>query len=253
MSILAIIQARASSTRLPEKVLLPLLGKPMLERQIDRVKRSKRIDRIIVATSTNNSDDLIDELCQEIDILCFRGSLEDVLDRYYSAAKESQPEHVVRITGDCPVIDHEVIDEVISLHLKSKADYTSNTINPTYPDGLDVEVMKFTSLKEAWEKAELASEREHVTPYIKKQEKFKKVNLENNEDLSSVRLTVDEQVDYDVIKFIYDSLFLKNDDFNLDDIMILFRDNLDKMSLNQEIVRNEGYIKSLHDDYIISK
>jgi len=253
MSILAIIQARASSTRLPEKVLLPLLGKPMLERQIDRVKRSKRIDRIMVATSTNNSDDVIDELCQKIDISCFRGSLGDVLDRYYSAAKESRPEHVVRITGDCPVIDHEVIDEVISLHLKSKADYTSNTINPTYPDGLDVEVVKFTSLKEAWEKAELASEREHVTPYIKKQEKFKKANLENNEDLSSVRLTVDEQVDYDVIKFIYDSLFIKKNDFNLDDIMNLFRDNLDKMSLNQEIVRNEGYIKSLRDDYIISK
>ncbi len=253
MSILAIIQARVSSTRLPKKVLLPLLGKPMLEHQIDRVKRSKNIDRVIVATSSNQSDDSVDTLCKKINISCFRGSLDDVLDRYYSAAKIYLPEHVVRITGDCPVIDHEVIDKVIDQHLDSNADYTSNTIDPTYPDGLDVEVIKYSVLKEAWEKADLASEREHVTPYIKKMEKYSKVNVEHHDDLSNIRLTVDELVDYEVVRFIYESLYKKNNNFILDDIMTLFENNIEKLKLNQGITRNEGYLKSLNDERTITK
>lgn len=253
MKILAIIQARVSSTRLPNKVLLPIVGKTMLEHQIDRLKWSKTIQKIVVATSSNNSDDAIEKLCKEINVSCFRGSLDDVLDRYYSAAIKYSPDHIVRITGDCPVIDYDVVDKVIQLHLVSEADYTSNTITPTYPDGLDIEVMNFRVLKEAWENAELASEREHVTPYIKKIAKYKKINVEHDEDLSDVRLTVDEQADYELIKFIYESLYSKNEKFNLNDIMSLLSKNLDKVKLNQDITRNEGYMKSLRDDHIISR
>lgn len=253
MSILAIIQARASSTRLPNKVLLPLLDKPMLQHQIERVRRSTKIDTIVVATSTEISDDSIESLCKSINVPCYRGSLEDVLDRYYSAANNYSPEHVVRITGDCPVIDSEIIDQVVNQHLLSKADYTSNTIHPTYPDGLDVEVMKFNVLKEAWEKSELASEREHVTPYIKKKDNYVKINIENNKDLSHIRLTVDELVDYELVKFIYESIYLENNNFKLNDILILLENNLEKAKVNQGITRNEGYIKSLREDHVITK
>jgi len=165
--ILAILQARVSSTRLPGKVLKPILGMPMLLRQIERVKQAKLIEQLLVATSDDKSDDPIEQLCRENDIACFRGSLDDVLDRFYQAAKPYQPDHIVRLTGDCPLIDPQLIDEVVVFCLSGDYDYVSNAFEPTYPDGLDVEVFRFPCLQQAWEEAELPSEREHVTLFIK--------------------------------------------------------------------------------------
>jgi len=147
--ILAILQARTSSSRLPGKVLKPILGKPMLLLQIERVRRARKIDKLVVATSNDPSDDGIEALCKQHGIDCFRGSLNDVLDRFYRAALTYNPEHIVRLTGDCPLIDPELVDSIIDMHLEGNYDYTSNAIQMTFPDGLDVEILTIKVLKEA--------------------------------------------------------------------------------------------------------
>ena len=160
-----LLQARMSSTRLPGKTLKPLAGLPALLRQIERVRRARSITRLTVVTSTDPSDDALATLCGEHGVDVFRGSLNDVLDRFYRAAQLSQAPHIARLTGDCPLIDPEVIDAVAAFYLQGDYDYASNTVNPTFPDGLDVEFFKFAALEAAWKEAELPSEREHVTPF----------------------------------------------------------------------------------------
>ena len=164
-SVVAIIQARTGSTRLPEKVLLDLEGQPVLSHIIKRVNASKLVTGILVATTVRKEDLAIVRLCSNANTRVFCGSENDVLDRYYQAAKLLEADNIVRITADCPLIDPSIIDEVVALHLKEKSDYTSNTMEESYPDGLDVEIFRFEALKKAWENACLASEREHVTPY----------------------------------------------------------------------------------------
>jgi spore coat polysaccharide biosynthesis protein SpsF len=164
--VLAILQARVSSTRLPRKVLLPILGRTMLECQLERVRASKFLDKIIVATSDQPEDSPIAELCEAGGIECYRGSLEDVLDRFYQAANQHQPKFVVRLTGDCPLLDPEILDSVIQFHIKGGFDYTSNCLEPSFPDGLDAEIMNFSTLQEIWRLAKRPIEREHVTTYI---------------------------------------------------------------------------------------
>jgi spore coat polysaccharide biosynthesis protein SpsF len=151
--IAAILQARVSSTRLPGKVLKPILGVPMILRQIERVRRAKKIDQFIVATSNDRTDDPLADICSNTNIECFRGSLEDVLDRFYHAAKPLNPEHIVRLTGDCPLADPQLIDQLILFHLQGGYDYSSNTVETTYPDGLDVEIFRFSCLELAWKEA----------------------------------------------------------------------------------------------------
>ena len=174
---IAILQARVSSSRLPRKVLKILKGKPMLLHQIERVAQSKRIDQLYVATSNLAEDDEIEDLCNQNGINCFRGSLSDVLDRYYQLSSILQPSHIVRLTGDCPLIDHKIIDNVIDFHIKGNYDYTSNAQPPTFPDGMDVEVMRYGVLKQAWSDAKLKSQREHVTLYIYQKMKNIKIYL----------------------------------------------------------------------------
>ena len=164
--ILGILQARASSRRLPGKVLKPILGRPMLERQIERLRRARRLDGLVVATSTDAGDDAIDALCRSLGVECFRGSLEDVLDRFYRAVLRHAPQSAVRLTADCPLADPAVIDRLVELHAAGGYDYTSNTLVRTYPDGLDAEVVALPCLEAAWREAALPSEREHVTPFI---------------------------------------------------------------------------------------
>src|SRR5262245_37090128 len=164
--ILGILQARVSSRRLPGKVLKPILGRPMLERQSERLRRAHRLDKLVVATSTDASDDAIAALCESLPLDCFRGALDDVLDRFYQAAKRYSADTVVRLTGDCPLADPSVIDELILLHESGGYDYTSNTLTRSYPDGLDAEVAQMRCLEAAWHEAALPSEREHVTPFI---------------------------------------------------------------------------------------
>ena len=249
--ILAILQARLSSTRLPGKVLKPILGMPMLLRQIERVRRARGIDRLVLATSDDPSDDAIEKLCRENDIECFRGNLNDVLDRFYQAAKAVKPDYVVRLTGDCPLIDPEIIDRVIRHGIDGKFDYASNTIKPTFPDGLDVEVFRFGCLETSWREATLPSQREHVTPFIHQQPgRFKIGNYAGAQNLSHLRWTVDETLDFELIKQIYESLYPAKPDFDTNDVLALLDRRPELKTLNTAHERNEGYQRSLAKDVV---
>ncbi|MBM3702108.1 MAG: acylneuraminate cytidylyltransferase [Actinobacteria bacterium] len=249
--IIAIIQARIASARLPGKVMFDLEGETVLEQVIKRVKSSKMIDDIIIATTIKKADLKIVKICNNIGIKYFCGSEEDVLDRYYQAAKLFNPKQVARITSDCPLIDPKVIDKVIRLHLKEKADYTSNTLKEIFPDGEDVEIFTFETLNKAWRNAKLLSEREHVTPYIKKHPKIFKIrNLENDKNLSNKRWTLDNPEDYEFIKVIYKNLYVKNHLFGVEEILDFLNRNPDVERINEHIKRNEGYLKSLKNDKV---
>jgi spore coat polysaccharide biosynthesis protein SpsF len=246
--ILALLQARTSSTRLPGKVLLPILGKAMLLRQIERVRRAQRIDRLIVVTSNTADDDGIELLCRDNDIPCFRGELDDVLDRFYQAALELNPEHVVRLTGDCPLADPELIDQVVAYHLANCFDYTSNCQEPSFPDGLDVEIFRFSCLAQAWREARLTSQREHVTPFIRQHPCLKIGSFKSEFDHSRLRWTVDEPIDFEVISRIYEALHPLKADFTMADILAFLEVNPHLKTLNTRFARNEGYEKSLRED-----
>ncbi len=251
---LAILQARFSSTRLPGKVLKPILGKPLLLLQIERIKRAERVDRIILATSTDPADDAIGSMCRENDIALFRGSLNDVLDRFYQAAKPLLPDHVVRLTGDCPLADPRLIDQVIAFHLQGGYDYTSNTIEPTYPDGLDIEVVRFSCLEAAWREASLPSQREHVTPFIYRHpDRFKIGSFKNTTDLSPLRWTVDEPLDFELVTRIYETLYPHDPAFTTQDILALLDKNPSLKTMNTRYGRNEGYDNSLAEDTLFTE
>lgn len=248
--ILAVLQARFSSSRLPGKVLMDLLGEPMLYRQVERILRSKRIDSLVVATSSEGSDDQVWQMCLDKGLDCFRGSLEDVLDRFYQVARQLAPEHVVRLTGDCPLTDPVVIDGVVELHLTEGNDYTSNTIEPTFPDGLDVEVITWDALRTAWERASLPSEREHVTSYVhKRPDQFRLGNYRYiGRDLSELRWTVDEPEDFLFVQKVYEALYPKNSAFTTADALNLLSQQSELVEINKGFKRNEGYAKSLEKD-----
>jgi spore coat polysaccharide biosynthesis protein SpsF (cytidylyltransferase family) len=252
LKFLAIIQARCGSTRLPDKILMDLEGKTVLERVVERVKLCESVSEVIVATTVNIEDLEVVKLCSGNKIRVFCGSSDDVMDRFYQLSKLFEPENVVRITADCPMIDPDVIEYIISCHLREDADYTSNTIVESYPDGEDVEVFKFFALKKAWNEAKLSSEREHVTPYIKKNPSlFKLQSIQYKTDLSSKRWTLDNQEDYEFISKIYKALYGINNFFGMDDILKFLADNPEFEKINCHISRNEGYQKSLKDDQVI--
>ena len=246
---LCIIQARMGSTRLPNKVLLEVKRTPLLEYEIQRVKRATLIDRIVVATTDSPADEKIVELCSKIGVDYFRGSEKDVLDRYYQCALK-YPEYgtIIRITGDCPLIDPKVIDEVLRLFDEGKYDYASNVAKETFPDGMDIEVFTREALKEAANEANLASEREHVTLYIRNREKFKKGNLEARHDFSHFRLTVDQKEDFEVIQFLIENSSIEDEYLHY--ISVLTK-HPDIMAKNMSIMRNEGLKKSLKEDRVI--
>jgi spore coat polysaccharide biosynthesis protein SpsF (cytidylyltransferase family) len=196
--ILAIIQARTGSKRLPSKVLLPLGNMTVLEQVVNRTKQAKLIDEVMVATSIERRDLPIVRICANNNIRVYCGSEVDVLDRYYQAAKLIGANHILRITADCPLISPEVIDKVIAAHINNDSDYTTNIIKRTYPDGYDVEIMTFATLKDCWEKATAPFDRDGVTEYIlARPDKYYSVNLVQDKDESQVRLTLDTQEDYD--------------------------------------------------------
>lgn len=252
--VIAIIQARLGSTRLPGKVLKKILGKPMLERMIERLRRSKTIDKIIVATTNNQEDKKIIVLAKKIGVDFYLGSESDVLDRYYQAAKKFGTDGiVVRLTGDCPVLDPKVVDQVVNFYKKNKEkfDYVSNVRPPTFPDGMDVEVFSFKVLEKAWHFSKLPSEREHVTAYIANHpEIFRIGNLQSKKDFSSLRLTVDNEEDLVLIKKIYQLLHKSNTFFTLKDILKLSESRPSLFLINRHIQRNEGYLKSLEKEKI---
>lgn len=223
---LTILQARMSSTRLPGKVMKPLIGEPMLARQIERVRRSKAAGRLIVATSTDASDDALVVLCRTLKVACFRGSLTDVLARFQGAAMAFGPtDHIVRLTGDCPLTDPEIIDATIALHIREGADYTSNTGELSFPKGLDVEVFKAEHLKTAEREAKDPYEREHVTPFLyRNPDRFIQARLECNPPLGHLRWTVDTQADFNFVEAVYEGLYRQKPDFTSEDIAHLTRD-----------------------------
>lgn len=245
----AILQARVSSTRLPGKVLKPILGHPMLQRQLERIQRAKSINRLTVATSNQADDQPIVDLCRNLGVSCFQGSLDDVLDRFYRAAVSVGAEHIVRLTGDCPLADPEVIDRVVGFFIEGGFDYASNTIEPTFPDGLDVEVFGFSSLETAWREAKLGSHREHVTPFIWQQpNRFNVASYKGERDLSNMRWTVDEPEDLEFVRAVYDALYPIDPGFSTSRILEYLVEHPDLAALNDCYDRNEGLTKSQTED-----
>lgn len=247
--ILAILQARMSSTRLPGKVLAPILGEPMLARQIERLQRCREFDRLIVATSIDASDDAIAGLCGRLAVECYRGSLDDVLDRFYQAASRYRPEHVVRLTADCPLADPALVDALIRFHCTGGYDYSSNCHVPSLPDGLDAEVMRMAALETAWREARLPSEREHVTPFIRHHpERFRIGLWKHAVDLSHHRWTVDEAEDLDFVRAVYEALYPLKPTFGIGEVLDLLAQKPELAMINAGLRRNEGFEKSLRDD-----
>jgi spore coat polysaccharide biosynthesis protein SpsF len=243
MTIHAIVQARMSSTRLPGKVLKEILGQPMLSRQIERLRKATMIDKIIIATSNETSDDPIAQLCQQLSIPCVRGSLHDVLGRYYLASETYPSQHVVRITGDCPLIDPAIVDQVIQLHVETQADYTSNCLHQSFPDGLDIEIFTQGSLIQAYKLAKKPEEREHVTPYIYNHpEQFSQQELFYPHNLSFHRWTVDQPEDFTLVNKIYERLYPENPDFALADILQLIEQHPKLATINAQHPRNDSLL-----------
>jgi len=244
MKIGAIIQARTSSSRLPMKVLKPLPFDSdicVLQQVIRRVSKSKLIDEVIVATSTDEEDNQIVEVAKKENVKYYCGSLSNVLERYYGAASENELDVVVRITSDCPCNDSIIIDKIIRNHLDLNADYTSNSIKESFPRGIDVEVINFNALKKAYLEASEEYEKEHVTPFIYKThpDEFN-INLYIGEkDNSDIRITLDTPQDYALLCCVYDNLYEKNNFFTLEDILVLFDEKPWIKSINEDIIQKK--------------
>lgn len=244
MKKVAIIQTRMGSTRLPGKVMKIIMDKPIIEHVVNRVKASKEIDDIIIATTTKKEDDIIVEEAQKLNVKYFRGSENDVLSRYYYAAKEVNADIVIRITSDCPLIDPQIIDKIIKLFIetskKEKIDYLSNTIERTYPRGLDVEVFNFETLEKAFKEADRPYQREHVTPYIyENPEIFKIKQIKNNVDYSNYRWTLDTIEDFKVIKIIYKNSHKENELFYMEDILKFQEEHPEISKINEKVRQKE--------------
>jgi spore coat polysaccharide biosynthesis protein SpsF len=243
----AIIQARMSSTRLPGKVLADISGQPMLAYVVNRAKKAQTLDRVVVATAVDQANQPIVDFCQQADIVCYQGSENDVLDRYYQTARNLDATVVVRLTADCPLLDPQIIDRVVNVFHSGNYDYVSNALKPTYPDGLDTEVFSFQTLEFAWREAKLKSEREHVTSFIYKHvDRFRLFNVEHDVDLSAQRWTVDEPADLELVRAIY--RYFKTRDFGMNQIVALLQQYPTLQAINAGFERNEGYHKSLRED-----
>ena len=239
MKIAALIQARMNSTRLPGKVMKKINSYPIIELIIERLKFSKKIDEIILATTKNEEDDFLSEHASSLGVKVFRGSEKNVLDRFYKAAKKNNLDCIVRITADCPLVDPWLVDQIIKEFLKSDYDYISNAIEPTYPDGLDCEVFNMKALEKSWKEATSQHQKEHVTPYIYETDNFRIKNFSSKKDFSNLRWTVDENIDLLVIKNIY-TYFSPRIDFNWEEVIDLYNKNPDLFKDNLNIKRNEG-------------
>ena len=240
MKFTTIIQARQDSKRFPGKILKKYKNTTFLELLIKRLQKSKSIKKIIVATSTNPKDKEIKKICQKLNIYCFQGSELDVIDRYYQASKLFKSKNIIRITGDCPLIDPEVIDQVAKAFQAKGADYATNTMPATYPDGFDVEIFNFKSLYQAWKISRKVKKfQEHVTTHIRENKKLKKINLEYKKDYSFLRLTLDDPVDLQVINNVLKN-FSNIYNFGIDEVIRLYKKNKSIFDENIQTKRNEG-------------
>ncbi|MDA9878101.1 aminotransferase class III-fold pyridoxal phosphate-dependent enzyme, partial [Luminiphilus sp.] len=239
MKVVALVQARVGSTRLPGKVLKHITGIPMIELLLSRLSKSSEIDEIVVATADHASNDALQSLVEALGYRCTRGSENDVLKRFYDAARLVEADAIVRITADCPLIDASLVDDCIREFRKCQADYVSNTNPPTFPDGLDVSVFSFLSLEQANAQACSNYDREHVTPYIRREDCFAHASIQHSEDLSHVRITVDEPEDLRVVTNVYE-YFAPNIDFSWHQVMDLRNRRPDLFMDNRKFTRNEG-------------
>jgi glutamate-1-semialdehyde 2,1-aminomutase len=235
----AIIQARMGSTRFPNKVMRTICGIPMIGLLLARLRNSKLVDQIILATSEDDRNDPLVKYIRGLDCHIYRGSENDVLDRYYQAGKEVGADFVVRVTGDCPLVDPVLVDQVISKFHSNGVDYASNVLPPTYPDGLDIEVFAFRALETAWNHAKAPEQREHVTPYIHESGKFTHINLSCDTDYSEERWTVDEPEDFQVVQKIFEH-FHPRRDFSWLEVLALRKKHPEWFMANRYIVRNQG-------------
>ncbi len=252
MSTVAIIQARMGSTRLPGKVLKPLAGRQMLWHIVNRVQAAPGVDSVMLATSIRPENDVIREFCVEEKIACHSGSEDDVLDRFYQAAKGANASTVLRLTADCPLADPELIGKLVAGYRAGSYDHFSvatgagaiHETQPRFPDGLDCEVFPFAVLERAWREATKQPDREHVTPYIwRNGNLFKLGKLFAETDLSQMRLTVDRPEDFEVITQIYAALYRPDRHFILKDVLAFIAANPKLKALNESGIGHEGYEK----------
>ena len=243
-----IIQARVGSSRLPGKVMMKLDNEnTVLEYVIKQLSFCKLIDKKIIATTNLEQDNVIEEAAKKLGLECFRGSTENVLDRYYECAKRFNLEHILRITSDCPLIDPGIVDRVIEEYLTKKYDYVSNTLIKTFPIGMDAEIFSFNILEDVWKNATLESEKEHVTPYIRnKKGNYRLQNILNLEKMDHLRLTLDRIEDFNLIKKITTEIDKRP--IMIKDILDLFSKQPELVKINGDISPNEGMLKSLEND-----
>ena len=239
MKVVAIVQARMGSTRLPNKVMKEIGGVPIIELLLARLSRAKEVDQIVVATSGDEKNEQLAAHVERLGYLCVRGSEDDVLKRYLDAAHASNADVVVRVTGDCPLIDPEVVNEVISRFKSVDIDYVSNTSPPTYPDGLDTEVFTLAALERAALESEDPFDHEHVTPYLRRPGLFKTAGIAHTEDLSGLRWTVDEPADFEVVSNVF-ARFAPDIHFSWKQVLQLQQNHPELFAANQTIIRNEG-------------
>lgn len=242
-----VVQARMSSSRLPKKVLLPVLGESLLYRMVERLQQIKHKASIVIATSENSEDDVIEEFCQAKNITCFRGSLNNLLDRHYQVGVLTNADIVIKIPSDCPLIDPRIVDKVLDFYVENegKYDFVSNLHPATYPDGNDVEIMTFEALKKAWQEATRPLELEHTTPYFwENPDKFRLANVtwETGLDYSmSHRFTIDYYEDYLFIKRVFEELYPQNPAFSLEDILSLLEEKPEIYAINQHFAGVNWY------------
>lgn len=253
--ITCIIQSRVSSSRLPGKILLPGYNKPLLLHLFERLKKSKLIKKIIIATTKSITDDVIFNLCKKNKIEVFRGNSLDLLDRYYKCAKKYKAKNILRITSDCPLMDYRLVDKVIKKFFLTRSDYISNVHPPSFPDGFDIEIFKFRTLEKAYFKAKKKHEREHVTPFMwDNRGVFKISNYRNNSKnyYNKYRLTLDYKEDYYVIWKIFNDLYPKNKYFKLEDIIKYLKKNM-QILINKKFLKVNWFRHHLKDLKTISK
>jgi spore coat polysaccharide biosynthesis protein SpsF len=250
--VLAVLQARVGSTRLPGKALMSIAGRPMVAHVVERIAAAPAVDGVVVATTVESEDDALEQFCRSAGLACVRGSTDDVLDRFHAALAAHPAEVVVRVTGDCPLLDPEVSGLVIAEYLANatRADYVSNVMPASYPDGLDTEVFSRDALERAWREARLPSEREHVTTYMRKPESgFRLLNVRHHTDLSDHRFTVDTARDLSFVREVYAALAPAGDRiFAMDEVLALLRARPELRALNAGIRRNEGLERSEQRD-----
>lgn len=246
LNAVAIIQARMGSTRLPGKVLADICGKPLLKRLIERVRATPGISRVVVATTTESADDVLADWCSAQAVAVYRGSVDDVLDRFWQCAQQHPAEFIVRVTADDPLKDPEVIAQALALCASSpEVDYASNTLHPTYPEGLDIEVVRFRTLKRAAREAKLPSEREHVMPYVwKNPDRFVLRGFTMQPDLSHWRWTVDKPADLELVRRIF-AHFADQPLVGHQAVIAWLKDNPELLAINAGTIRHEGYFKTL--------